>query len=124
MISVGGREPPTFSEVPGKAPTRHGNSFYGAVLMSCVAVEPVASEAKRQVKYSYIPIGSGKRSCIGGAMSQVENTLALALLLRRFTPVYVGQIPAPLNATVTLTPKGGLMFKVHEVSIPRQSRGL
>ncbi|MCB1515369.1 MAG: cytochrome P450 [Hyphomicrobiaceae bacterium] len=72
--------------------------------------------AKRQVKYSYIPFGAGKRSCIGGAMSQVENTLALALLLRRFRPEYVGPVPAPINATVTLTPKGGLMFKVHELS--------
>lgn len=71
--------------------------------------------AKRQVKYSYIPFGAGKRSCIGGAMSQVENTLALALLLRRFRPEYVGQQPAGINATVTLTPKGGLMFKVHEL---------
>jgi cytochrome P450 len=71
--------------------------------------------AKRQVKYSYIPFGAGKRSCIGGAMSQVENTLALALLLRRFRPEYVGQQPAGINATVTLTPKGGLMFKVHSL---------
>ncbi|HRY07887.1 MAG TPA: cytochrome P450, partial [Hyphomicrobiaceae bacterium] len=72
--------------------------------------------AKRQVKYSYIPFGAGKRSCIGGAMSQVENTLALALLLRRFRPEYVGPTPAGINATVTLTPKGGLMFKMHELN--------
>jgi len=72
--------------------------------------------AKKRVKYSYIPFGAGKRSCIGGAMSQVENTLALSVLLRRFRPEYVGPMPAPLNATVTLTPKGGLMFKIHELS--------
>jgi cytochrome P450 len=71
--------------------------------------------AKRQVKYSYIPFGAGKRSCIGGAMSQVENTLALSLLLRRFEAVYVGPVPAPINATVTLTPKGGLTFRVREL---------
>src|SRR5438477_8107242 len=64
--------------------------------------------AKKQVKYSYLPFGGGKRSCIGGAMSQVENTLALSLLLRRFRPEYVGDDPAGINATVTLTPKGGL----------------
>ncbi|MFV0369862.1 MAG: cytochrome P450 [Hyphomicrobiaceae bacterium] len=73
-------------------------------------------KSKRQVKYSYIPFGAGKRSCIGGAMSQVENTLALALLLRRFRPEYVGPNPAGINATVTLTPKGGLMFKMHELA--------
>ena len=72
--------------------------------------------AKKQVKYSYLPFGGGKRSCIGGAMSQVENTLALSLLLRRFRPEYVGVEPAGINATVTLTPKGGLNFRIHELS--------
>jgi cytochrome P450 len=72
--------------------------------------------AKKQVKYSYLPFGGGKRACIGGAMSQVENTLALSQLLRRFRAEYVGQEPAGINATVTLTPRGGLHFKVHELS--------
>jgi len=76
----------------------------------------MGGNAKKQVKYSYIPFGAGKRSCIGGAMSQVENTLALALLLRRFRPEYVGENPAGINATVTLTPKGGLPFKIRELS--------
>jgi cytochrome P450 len=76
----------------------------------------MAGNAKKQVKYSYIPFGAGKRSCIGGAMSQVENTLALSLLLRRFRPEYVGKDPAGLNATVTLTPKGGLPFRIQELS--------
>ncbi len=75
----------------------------------------MAGAAKKQVKYSYLPFGGGKRSCIGGAMSQVENTLALSLLLRRFRPEYVGPNPAGINATVTLTPKGGLHFKIHEL---------
>lgn len=66
--------------------------------------------------YTYIPFGGGKRSCIGGAMSQVENTLALSILLRRFRPQYVGIDPAPINATVTLTPKGGLHFRIRELS--------
>lgn len=75
----------------------------------------MAGAAKKQVKYSYLPFGGGKRSCIGGAMSQVENTLALSLLLRRFRPEYVGPNPAGINATVTLTPKGGLHFKIREL---------
>ncbi len=49
-------------------------------------------------------------------MSQVENTLALSILLRRFRPEYVGPEPPGINATVTLTPKGGLKFKMHELS--------
>ena len=48
-------------------------------------------------------------------MSQVENTLALSILLRRFRVEYVGAEPPGINATVTLTPKGGLHFKVHEL---------
>jgi cytochrome P450 len=74
--------------------------------------------AKKRKPYTYIPFGGGKRSCIGGAMSQVENTLALSMLLRRFQPEYVGAdgrgTPAGINATVTLTPRGGLHFKMHE----------
>lgn len=68
----------------------------------------------KRVRYSYLPFGAGKRSCIGGAMSQVENTLALTQLLRQFEPEYVGTEPPNLNATVTLTPKGGLNFKIHK----------
>ena len=71
--------------------------------------------AKKRKPYTYIPFGGGKRSCIGGAMSQVENTLALSILLRRFRLEYVGAEPPGINATVTLTPKGGLHFKVHEL---------
>ncbi|MGE0023413.1 MAG: cytochrome P450, partial [Hyphomicrobium sp.] len=73
-------------------------------------------KTQKQVKYSYIPFGAGKRSCIGGAMSQVENTLALSILLRRFRPEYVGLEPPGINATVTLTPRGGLLFRVRELS--------
>lgn len=76
--------------------------------------ERFMGEAMRKRKpYTYIPLGGGKRSCIGGAMSQVENTLALSFLLRKFRPEYVGAEPPGINATVTLTPRGGLPFKVH-----------
>ena len=46
--------------------------------------------SKKRVKYSYLPFAAGKRACIGGALSQIENTLALVQLLRRFTPEYAG----------------------------------
>ena len=72
--------------------------------------------AKKRKPYTYLPFGGGKRSCIGGAMSQVENVLALSILLRRFRPEYVGPEPPGINATVTLTPKGGLQFKIRELS--------
>lgn len=69
---------------------------------------------QKRVPYTYIPFGGGKRSCIGGAMSQVENTLALSILLRKFRPEYVGTEPPGINATVTLTPKAGLKFRIHD----------
>lgn len=73
--------------------------------------------AKKRAKYSYLPFGAGKRSCIGGALSLVENTLALTQLLRRFRPEYVGEVPARISATVTLTPAGGtLPFRIHNLS--------
>jgi cytochrome P450 len=72
--------------------------------------------AKKRIPYTYLPFGGGKRSCIGGAMSQVENTLALSILLRRFRPEYVGTEPPGISATVTLTPKGGLPFKIRALS--------
>ncbi len=72
--------------------------------------------SKKRVKYSYLPFSAGKRSCIGGALSQIENTLALVQLLRRFTPEYAGPVPAKIHATVTLCPKGGLPFRIRELS--------
>ncbi|MGH6816673.1 MAG: cytochrome P450 [Hyphomicrobiaceae bacterium] len=71
--------------------------------------------AKNRKPYTYLPFGGGKRSCIGGAMSQVENTLALSILLRRFRPEYLGPEPPGIAATVTLSPKGGLMFAIREL---------
>jgi cytochrome P450 len=70
---------------------------------------------KKRAPYSYLPFSAGKRSCIGGALSLVENTLALTQLLRRFRFEYVGEVPARISATVTLTPQGGrLPFVVHK----------
>ena len=69
---------------------------------------------KAQVKYSYLPFGLGKRSCIGGAMAILEATLALAELLHHFEPEYVGTKPAVPEASVTLVPKGGLPFRMHK----------
>jgi cytochrome P450 len=72
---------------------------------------------KKRAPYSYLPFSAGKRACIGGALSIVENTLALTQLLRRFRFEYMGEVPARISATVTLTPEGGrLPFRVHAVS--------
>jgi cytochrome P450 len=69
---------------------------------------------KKRGPYTYLPFSAGKRACIGGALSIVENTLALTQLLRRFDLEYLGETPARIAATVTLTPRGGgLPFRVH-----------
>jgi len=69
---------------------------------------------KKRVKYSYLPFGAGKRFCLGGQLSQIELTLALTLLLRRFRPEYVGKVPPQIAPSVTLIPKNGLHFRLHE----------
>jgi cytochrome P450 len=71
-----------------------------------------ADRAKNRAAYSYLPFGGGKRSCIGGAMSQVENVLALALFLRHFDFEYAGGHPPAINPTVTLSPRHGLPFRI------------
>jgi cytochrome P450 len=72
--------------------------------------------AKKRTKYTYLPFAAGKRACIGGALSQIENTLALVQLLRRYSPEYTGPVPAKIHATVTLCPKGGLPFRIRALS--------
>ncbi len=71
---------------------------------------------KKRVKYSYLPFSAGKRACIGGALSQIENMLALVTLLRRFDVEYVGDVPAKIQSTVTLGALGGLHFKIKELA--------
>lgn len=71
---------------------------------------------KKRVKYSYLPFGAGKRFCVGGQMAQMETVLALSQLLKRFRPEYTGPNPPQIAASVTLMPKGGLPFRLRELS--------
>lgn len=68
---------------------------------------------QKRLKYSYLPFGGGKRFCLGGQLAQLEIVLALTMLLRRFHVDYCGEVPAPINATAMLTPRGGLPFRLH-----------
>ncbi len=69
---------------------------------------------KDHTKFAYVPFGAGKRVCVGGALSQIENMMALAQLIRKFDAEYVGEVPAKVSPTVTLTPKG-LNFRIHKL---------
>lgn len=71
---------------------------------------------KKRVKYSYLPFGAGKRFCVGGQMAQMETAMALSQLVRRFRVEYAGSAPPQIAASVTLMPKGGLPFRIHELS--------
>ncbi len=71
---------------------------------------------KKRVKYSYIPFGAGKRFCVGGQMAQMETVLALSQLVRRFRAEWAGNGPPQIAASVTLMPRGGLPFRLRELS--------
>jgi cytochrome P450 len=75
-----------------------------------------AGAIKKRAKYSYLPFGAGKRFCVGGQMAQMEATLALSQMVRRFRAEYIGKNPPEIAATVTLMPKGGLPFRLHALS--------
>ena len=75
-----------------------------------------AGKEKSRVKYSYLPFGAGKRFCVGGQMAQMEATLALSQLVRRFRAEYARPTPPQIAASVTLLPKGGLPFRLHALS--------
>jgi len=55
-------------------------------------------------RYAYIPFGGGRRACIGSAFAELEVTLVLATVMRRYQPELTASgMPRPL-ALVTLRP--------------------
>jgi cytochrome P450 len=55
-------------------------------------------------RYAYIPFGGGRRACIGSAFAELEVTLVLATILRRYQPELTASgMPRPL-AQITLRP--------------------
>ncbi|QNB00617.1 cytochrome P450 [Massilia sp. Se16.2.3] len=65
--------------------------------------------AKGIPRGAYLPFGTGPRVCIGSSFATVEMTLALAMLLQRFTlrPAPGQDVPVP-RMGVTMRPAGGL----------------
>ena len=55
-------------------------------------------------RYAYIPFGGGRRACIGSAFAELEVTLVLATIMRRYQPELTASgMPRPL-AQITLRP--------------------
>jgi cytochrome P450 len=65
--------------------------------------------ARELPRGAYIPFGAGPRVCIGSSFASMEMTLALAMLVQRFTlrPA-PGQATPQVRMQVTLRPAGGL----------------
>jgi len=63
-------------------------------------------------RYAYIPFGGGRRACIGSAFAELEVTLVLATIMRRYQPELTATgMPRPL-AQITLRPGRRLPMRV------------
>lgn len=57
--------------------------------------------------FAYFPFGAGPRVCIGQNFGLMEMSIALAMLVRTWTPHPAGPVPVP-EARFSLRPTGGL----------------
>jgi cytochrome P450 len=70
-------------------------------------------------RYAYIPFGGGRRACIGSAFAELEVTLVLATIMRRYQPELTASgMPRPL-AQITLRPGRRLPMRLRRrASVP------
>jgi cytochrome P450 len=67
-------------------------------------------------RFAYIPFSGGPRICIGAAFAIQEAMIALAVILRRFDVVALGDAEAMPTQRLTLRAKGGIRLAVRERS--------
>lgn len=79
--------------------------------------------AREQPRGAYIPFGAGPRVCIGNGFATMEMTLALAMLVQRFTLAPApGQGAPEVKMQVTMRPAGGLrLLLTARVPAPAQA---
>ncbi len=70
--------------------------------------------AKRLPRFAYFPFGGGPRVCIGNTFAQMEATLLLATIARRYRLALVPGRPIVPAPSITLRPKHGLRVTLHE----------
>jgi cytochrome P450 len=70
-------------------------------------------------RYSYIPFGGGRRGCVGAMFAQIEATLMLAMIARRYRlDLTVRGFPVP-NAGITLRPGRTLPMRLRRLNLYR-----
>lgn len=81
------------------------------------------AETKKRPRYSYFPFGGGQRFCMGERFAIMEATLVLASIAQKWEHVYQEHWPCPMNAMLTLRPRGGLPMEVRERGPRRPKSG-
>lgn len=67
---------------------------------------------QRLPRCAYFPFGAGARICIGKALSMMETTLILAMIVRQFRLTLVSDCPIEPLPSFTLRPKNGLLMNI------------
>lgn len=69
---------------------------------------PEQSAARR--RFSYLPFGGGRRTCIGAAFAMAEATILLATIAQRYRLRLVSGHPVEPQGLITLRPRHGMMM--------------
>ena len=59
-----------------------------------------------------MPFAAGPRHCVGEHMAATEMRLHLAILLRRFTPTWLGEDEPAIESAINLRPADGIYLQL------------
>ncbi|WP_322779669.1 cytochrome P450, partial [Frankia sp. Cas4] len=74
---------------------------------------PAPASRSTRPRYAFFPFGGGSRQCIGNTFAEMEGTLILATICRRWRLDPVAQVPVVPLPRVTLRPRSGVPMTVH-----------